>query len=179
MKVTYLVFDDMGQLRVATKEEWNGIMAQNRTLPREQRRFFIQDCIDDCGSLDCMYIETTKAEYDKWHSAHQVRYKKRKDAEGVVILPGDAAAPSENESFLDIMDDGIDWEKIMIDTILIDELRSALAAWNDWAVDMLDLYMAGMKTKASQFISKKYGVAEITGRWRRRKFEEFVINFLK
>lgn len=47
-------------LRVATKEEWNRIMAENRTLPREQRRFFIRDCIEDCEVIDSLYIEVDK-----------------------------------------------------------------------------------------------------------------------
>lgn len=66
MKVTYLVFENgIGSaLRVATKEEWNRIMAENRTLPREQRRFFIRDCIEDCEVIDSLYIEVDKDSYD-------------------------------------------------------------------------------------------------------------------
>ena len=62
MKVTYLVFEKgIGSaLRVATKEEWNRIMQENRALPREQRRFFMQDTFEDCGSMDSLYIETTR-----------------------------------------------------------------------------------------------------------------------
>ena len=62
MKVTYLVFENgIGSaLRVATKEEWNRIMQMNRTLPREQRRFFIRDCIEDCEVIDSLYIEVDK-----------------------------------------------------------------------------------------------------------------------
>ena len=183
MKVTYLVYEVSaaagGKLRVATKEEWNRIMEQNRDLPREMRRFFTQDCIDDCGNLDCMYIETTKAEYDKWHSAHQVRYKKRKDAEGIVTLSGDISTQTEDGTLLDTMHDGINWEELMIDCIRMKELREALSTWRSWGVEMLDLYMAGMKMKASSVLSEKYGVTQKTIRERKHAFEAFVLNFLK
>lgn len=179
MKATYLVFDGMGQLRVATKEEWNGIMEQNRTLPREQRRFFIQDCFEDCGILDCMYIETTKTEYDKWHSAHQVQYMKRKDSEDIVILSGDTSTQTEDGTLLDTLSDGIDWERLMIDDIQMQELRVALAAWKNWAVELLDIYLAGQKTKASRFLSEKYGIRKNSARYRRSEFEKFVLDFLK
>ena len=47
MKTTYLVFENgVGSaLRVASKEEWKRIMEENRNLPRELRRFFVQDCL--------------------------------------------------------------------------------------------------------------------------------------
>ncbi len=179
MKSTYLVFDNMGQLRVAAKEEWNEIMERNRTLPREQRRFFIQDCIEDCGILDCMYIETTKAEYDKWHSAHQVQYKKRKDTEGIVTLSGDISTQTEDGTLLDTLSDDINWEDLMIDGIRMKELRQALSTWEQWGVELLDMYLNGQKVRASQFLSQKYGFTLITARRRRQAFEKFVLNFLK
>ena len=183
MTITYLVYEVSaaagGELHVATKEQWNRIMEQNRSLPRDKRRFFVQDCIDDCGSLDCLYIETTKADYDKWHSAHQVRYKKRKDSEDIVILSGDTSTQTENGTLLDTLSDDINWEEQMIDGIRMKELREALAAWRSWAVEMLDLYMAGMKTKASRILSEKYGVSQKTIRERKCAFEAFVLNFLK
>ena len=47
MKTTYLVFDkETGNLRVAGRSEWNRIMEENRRLPRDKRRFFIEDRID-------------------------------------------------------------------------------------------------------------------------------------
>lgn len=49
MKTTCLVYKetDSGEkeLAVVTREEWNSILATNRTLPREQRRFFIESGI--------------------------------------------------------------------------------------------------------------------------------------
>lgn len=72
MKNTYLLYKDANakkkELVVATRKEWDAVLAANRKLPREQHRFFIKDCIADGGEMDCMYIEVSKSEYDKWQS---------------------------------------------------------------------------------------------------------------
>ena len=82
MKNTFLVLNDpknpKSGLRVATLAEWDQILKANKELPREQRRFFIADSFEDCGEIDCMYIETTREEYNKWHSDRQEIYRKRK-----------------------------------------------------------------------------------------------------
>ena len=182
MKVTYLVFENgIGSaLRVATKEEWNRIMQENRALPREQRRFFMQDCFEDCGDMDCMYIETTREEYDKWHSAYQVRYKKRVDAGEITVLSLDISTQtSDDSSMIDTLEDGVNWEERMIDAIRMKELRTHLAAWKTWANELLDYYLAGEKVAATRILSKKYGVSEKTIRQRKRALEEFVQNFFK
>ncbi len=50
-RITYLVYDVNanvgGELHAASNEEWKQIMAENRRLPREQRRFFTEDRIVD------------------------------------------------------------------------------------------------------------------------------------
>lgn len=70
MKTTYLVYkqvDGVRQLVAATQEEWDAIMKENRGLPIGQRRCFMKDCFEDGDELDCMYIETTAAEYREWN----------------------------------------------------------------------------------------------------------------
>ena len=46
---TFLVFKDTNaeekELVIATAEEWNAILEKNRTLPREERRLFIENVI--------------------------------------------------------------------------------------------------------------------------------------
>lgn len=74
MKSTYLIFEDVVNgnqtLRTATAEEWNAILQYNRTAPKEQRRYFIRDSFDDCGKLDCMFIEVTREKYlYRWYMA--------------------------------------------------------------------------------------------------------------
>ena len=81
MRNTFLVFNDPTNpgagLRVAKPQEWDQILKKNKTLPREQRRFFITDAFEDCGEIDCMYIETTREEYNKWHSQKVESERKR------------------------------------------------------------------------------------------------------
>ena len=112
MKVTYLVFENgIGSaLRVATKEEWNRIMQENRALPREQRRFFMQDTFEDCGSMDSLYIETTREKYDEWHAENERRYRKRKSYGEVEILSLDVSTQTADDRCLgDVLEDGVDW----------------------------------------------------------------------
>ena len=77
---TFLVFKDTNaeekELVIATAEEWNAILEKNRTLPREERRFFIENVIKESDYTDTMYIETTKEKYDKWHSQAVSQYEK-------------------------------------------------------------------------------------------------------
>lgn len=181
MRTTYLVFENgIGSaLRVASKEEWNKILADNRSVSREHRRFFIQDCFEDCGALDCMYIEASKEEYDKWHSAYQVKYKKRKDGEGLEFLSMDITTQADDCSLIDTITDGMNWEEIIIADIRVKELRIQLAAWRSWANELLDYYLTGEKMLASKILSKKYGVSPQIIRQRKRELEKFIENFLK
>ena len=81
MKTTYLVYkqvDGVRQLVAATQEEWDAIMKGNRGLPMGQRRCFMKDCFEDGDELDCMYIETTAAEYREWNSENTIAQRKRK-----------------------------------------------------------------------------------------------------
>lgn len=182
MKTTYLVFENgIGSaLRIASKEEWNKILADNRLVTREHRRFFIKDCFEDCGSMDCMYIETSKEEYDKWHSEYQVKYKKRKDAGDLEILSLDFTTQTEDESCLvNTLSDGANWEDNIIEEIRMKELRVKLAEWRSWANELLDYYLVGEQMSASKILSQKYGVSPQIIRQRKRELEKFIENFLK
>ena len=60
MKKTYLVYKQVNgikQLVVASQEEWDAILKENRKVPAEKRRRFIKDCVEAGEDLDCMYIE--------------------------------------------------------------------------------------------------------------------------
>ena len=182
MKTTYLVFENgIGSaLRVASKEEWNEILADNRSVAREHRRFFIQDCFEDCGTMDCLYIEASKEDYDKWHAENQRRYRQRMSYGEVETISLDVSVQTDDgSSMLDIMDDGVNWEEVIIDSMRMRELRVQLAAWRDWANELLDYYLTGEKVAATRILSEKYGVSPKTIRLRKRAFEEFVANFLK
>ena len=114
MKNTFLVLNDpknpKSGLRVATLAEWDQILKANKELPREQRRFFIADSFEDCGEIDCMYIETTREEYNKWHSDRQEIYRKRKCGDNYSVFPfSEPVYGSEEELELeDTVSDGFD-----------------------------------------------------------------------
>lgn len=184
MRITYLVFKDADivkkELVVATATEWKKIMNDNRTLPKEQRRYFIKDCICDGGDPDYMYIETTKEEFDKWHSRHEYDSEKRnyKNQFAFVSLSEDR---SEDVKYTleDVLDDGFNVEKEVISEIMLQELRKALAKWREWGVEMLDYYLNNQKFSCSKELVAKYGVSYKTvAKWKER-FEEFVVNFLR
>ena len=182
MKTTYLVFENgIGSaLRVASAQEWDQILAVNRSLPRAERRFFIKDCITDSEDMDCMYIETTKDEYDRWHSMHQVRYKKRKNAGEIIVDSLDAYPRLDDDSaWVDMIADGVDWEDRMIDQIRVKELREELSHWRDWANELLDYYLSGTQREATTILSEKYSVSAKTIRERKRALEDFLKNFFE
>ena len=95
MKSTYLIFEDVVNgnqtLRTATAEEWNAILQYNRTAPKEQRRYFIRDSFDDCGKLDCMFIEVTREKYEEWHREQSAKYRNRKSKAAYLHISLDAA----------------------------------------------------------------------------------------
>ena len=96
MKTTYLVYKQVNgvrQLVTATQEEWDAIMKGNRGLPMEQRRYFMKDCFEDGDELDCIYIETTAAEYREWNSKNTVTQQKRKAGSSYSFLSLDAGVP--------------------------------------------------------------------------------------
>ena len=177
MKVTYLVFENgIGSaLRVATKEEWNRIMAENRTLPRERRRFFIRDCIEDCEVIDSLYIEVDKDSYDVWHRENQQKYEKRVKSANIITFSIDIPTKtSEGLPLVDIISDRTDWEEKMIDDILLMELREKLAAWKEWANELLDYYLAGEQMAATKMLAKKYVLSEQLIRRRKRELETYI-----
>ena len=183
MRNTFLVFNDPTNpgagLRVAKPQEWDQILKKNKTLPREQRRFFITDAFEDCGEIDCMYIETTQEEYNKWHSQKVESERKRKLGEEYGKISFEQQAPGTEFLFSDIIGDGFDLEKAVHDKLTFVRLRNALMSWKSWAVDLLDLYVADMKTEASYILSDKYDVSVRTVQRWKGAFEEFVKNFFE
>lgn len=66
-------------------------MQYNRTAPKEQRRYFIRDSFDDCGKLDCMFIEVTREKYEEWHREQSAKYRNRKSKVAYLHISLDAA----------------------------------------------------------------------------------------
>lgn len=182
MRITYLVYENSetgGRLRIASREEWSKIMDENRGLPSEKRRYFIVDTIEDFGELDRMYIESTKPEYDRWHAEHEKNRRRRKAHKNLEIVPLDyEPRGTENCSLHGAIVDGIDWEKLIIESMEMEGLILALSEWRPWANDFLDYYLSGQKRECSKPLSIKQGVSVQTIRTRKREFESFVLKYL-
>ena len=184
MKNTFLVLNDpkdpKSGLRVATPAEWDQILKANRGAAQNERRYFICDCFEDCGELDRMFIETSKEEFDKWHSQNMESERKRKAGSvyGRVsmsqMLPG-----SDDLTYADEIADDCNVEKTVVDDMSMSLLREALSKWKEWALTMLDLYLEGKKKEATYFLSEMFSVSIRTVQRWKEMFDEFVKNFFE
>lgn len=184
MKTTYLVYSDVKadnkELVLATQEEWDAILETNRSLPREQRRFFIKDKITDGNDCDVMYIETSREEYNKWHSKQAMQYKKIKAKLNYSFLSLDSGITADGGITLaETLPDELDLEGQIIDEIMLKELRVALNAWRDWANELFDYYLDGMKKDATRILCEKYGLSERCIQKRKKMMEDFIKKFLQ
>jgi len=177
MKTTYLVFENgIGSaLRVATKDEWNRIMAENRGVSTDKRRYFIKDCFEDNGVIDCLYYEATKDAFDEWHrEKERHNYRHRDDSEAVVLSLDVSTQTADGSCLADALSDGTDWESVMVDTLYLREFRVQLAAWREWANELFDYYLAGEQMAATKIMARKYGLSEQLIRRRKRELETFI-----
>ena len=183
MKFTYLVYKEINgvrQLAAATQEEWNAILKENRCLPLEQRRRFIKDCIADGDEMDCMYIEAPASEHREWNSKNTIKQKKRKIGMRYTHLSLDSEVPdTEVDSLHECVPSEFNLEELVADQVLMEELKRALRAWNPWAEELLDLYIAGAKRSCTSVLCKKYQLSDRAVRKRKAAFEKFILDFLK
>lgn len=183
MKTTYLVYkqvDGVKQLAIATPAEWDIILKGNRGLPPEKRRYFIKDCFEDRGELDCIYIEVAAAEYREWNNENTVTQRKRKAGLLYSHLSLDAGVPGTDiESLHESVPTEFNLEGLAADHILIEELKSALRKWKPWAEELLDIYLSGTKRSCTTGLCQKYQLSDRAVQKRKAAFEKFVLNFLK
>ena len=184
MKNTFLVFNDPTNpnsgLRTANVKEWDQILKRNKTLPRDQRRFFITDAFEDCGEIDCMYIETTQEEYNKWHSKKVYSERKRKIEEQYRKVSLQYPYPS-NEGFYyeDVVPCDYDLEESVLEALKLEALKKELSEWKPWGIEMLELYLSGKKEEATFIFSEEYGVSiRQAQRWK-LSFESYVKKFFE
>ena len=184
MKNTFLVFNDPTNpnagLHVASTAEWDQILKKNRTLPREQRRFFITDAFEDFGEIDCMYIETTQEEYNKWHSQKVYSERKRKIAEQYRRISLQYPFPSE-EGFLyeDVVPCDFNLEEKVVGDVRFHTLKTKLESWQPWGTEMLELYLSGKKEQATFILSEEYGVTVRTVQRWKLLFESYVKKYFE
>ena len=183
MKNTFLmnkIHEDGGAaLCVVTAEEWLDAVKENRSLPPEQRRYFISDCIEEGDTIDRMIIEVPYSEYRRWNSRHTVSERSRRAKKEFLHLSLDAAVPgSPTLALSDCLADSGSMETAVLDAVLIDELKIRLTAWKPWAAELLAHYLAGRKKSCTAVMAEKYGVSEQVIRKYKRQFEAFVKKFL-
>lgn len=183
MKITYLVKStgskDFSQLAVASKDEWQAIMAVNRSLPPDQRRYFEIDYIRDGNEIDIMYIEVSQAEHSKWNKAHTAAMRNQCLGEKYLKLSLDAPSDDDSESSLgELIPSQFDIEAESLNQFNTEQIRQALRKWNVWAEDLLDIYLAGNAKSSAYEIAERYGVSSRQGRTYKKQFEEFLKNFL-
>lgn len=183
MKTTYLIYkqvDGVRQLTPATQEEWDAILKENRQLPLENRRRFMKDCFEDGDELDCMYIEVSTLEHRDWNNKNAVRQRKRKIGMLYTHLSMDArVSGTDVESLHESVPCDLNVESLVMDRVLMGELKQALQAWKPWAEELLELYLSGAKRSCTSSLCKKYKVSYRTiQRWK-DAFEKFILDFLK
>ena len=87
MKVTYLVQkrqeDGTTRLETVSHNEWVGLIREKSGLPKAQRRFFIKECIQENGEIDCMYIEVPYEVYKQWNCEHMRSERNRKSSQDI------------------------------------------------------------------------------------------------
>lgn len=127
-----------------------------------------------------MYIETSKEEFDKWHSQRVETERKRKagSAYGKVLM-NQTLAGIDDLTYDDVISDGFDLEKAVMDDMSMNLLRKELSSWKDWAITMLDLYLTGKKKEATYIVSDMFDVSIRTVQRWKEMFEEFVKNFFE
>lgn len=182
MKSRFLVFKNIADpeegLRIADQAEWTGIMQENYKLPYEKRRFFIEDDIYEGKERDRIYIETTKDEYDKWHTQQMRKVRKAATSQKFMEISGDIIVTSDGSCVFDtIFDLSQSPEEIIQARIRLEQLQGLLSSWKYWAPLMLDIYLAGEGGQVIKLVSEVYGVDQKTVRKWRAAFKTFVKDF--
>ena len=166
MKVTYLVQkrqeDGTTRLETVSHNEWVGLIREKSGLPKAQRRFFIKECIQENGEIDCMYIEVPYEVYKQWNCEHMEDLVR---STGIELQTAANDLSSHQEDYI-------------LDKVLISQLYDAVSKWKPWGADMLTLYLEQKQKKAAQIISRKYHVSMQSVRKYKRQFEKFIKNFL-
>lgn len=185
MNTTYLFKEETtnGQkkLRIGTGQEFDEIKLQNRSLPVEERRYFIKEKSLDVENPDILFIEVSREEYIQWNRENNARYKN--------TLAGQTYSMESLESVLNAVAHGkvdeaalYDYEagyEEVLDQAWLDELRKNLMEWRPWAGDLLDAYLEGEVSICSGMLAKKYGVSLQTTRKYVRQFEQRLKSFLE
>ncbi len=178
MKTAYLFKEETtnGQkkLRIGTAQEFAKIAEQNRTLPIEERRYFIKEKSLDPDSPDYLFIEVDRDEYDKWNKENVMRCRNIKAAQRFTMMSMELVLQNVHTGKLEesaLLREDPMFEEVITEKML-EELRQMLADWQPWALDVLNARLEGRNDECVQEISQKYRVMEQTARRYIRQFEQ-------
>ena len=171
MKTTYLVNDRQPDGNVAlvetTAERWREIVKENKLLPKEERRYFVVDIINEPGVFDSMIIEVPYEEYLAWDAERNRTTRNRSFKKQFQHFSADVGSA-------DTILSQCAYEETTMSEMSICELCSALANWHPWGLDFLKLYLKGQKGTSTAVVAQKYGVSQRQARSYRAQFEKFI-----
>lgn len=156
-------------------------MEKNKTLPVEQKRYFILDYIPDGSDMDKMVVEAPVDMYREWHREHMARKRNRDLGKNYrhISLASIVGVKDTRANFAD-MDTMVDnaSEEHRSQKIL-EILQNRLAKWKPWAVDLLDFYLLGHRKDCTDIMAQKYGVSSRMVRKYKKQFENFIKKFFE
>ena len=143
MKITYLVNERQADsslvLVETTSAHWHRIVAANKTAPANERRYFYADILSDNYNLDCIVMEVSKEQHAAWNSERRSARRNRDAAKAYTVLSLEELVESHSAALPSVECQ----EEALISSVVIGELRKALAAWNIWGTEVLEMYLSG------------------------------------
>lgn len=184
MKTTYLFMEKSANgeshLITGTLDQYKAICRQNIQLPMELRRYFIVDRIPEAGELDVMYIETDYQSYLEWRRQYIASHRNRQDAKLFTVLSLDAANPKdESLTMRDCIPSSTNVEEEAIQNDEMDNLRTLLAQWKPWGVDLLEAMLSGTYRECTHALAQKYSMSDRAMQYNKQQFIQKLKNFLK
>ena len=185
MNTTYLFKEETNngqkKLRIGTGQEFDKIKLQNRSLPVEERRYFIKEKSLDAENPDILFIEVSREEYIQLNRENNARYKNSLAGQTYSMVSLESVMNAVAHGKVDeaaLYDYEAGYEECLAD-LLLEELCEELRKWKPWAEDMLRTYMTGGTEVCAIQFAEKYGFSKTTS-WRYvRQFEQKVKKFLE
>ena len=178
MKITYLVNEQQEDGSIAlveiTSAHWHRIVAANKTAPANERRYFYADILSDNYNLDCIVMEVSKEQHVAWNSERRSARRNRDAAKAYTVLSLEELVESHSAALPSVECQ----EEALISSVVIGELKKALAAWNIWGTEVLEMYLSGKRCMVAKFLMDNYGLSRRTAFRKKNEFEIFSKNFL-
>ena len=178
MKITYLVNERQADGSIAlveiTSEHWHRIVAANKTAPANERRYFYADILSDNYNLDCIVMEVSKEQHAVWNNDRRSARRSRDAAKTYTVLSLEELVESHSAA----LSSGECQEDAIIGSVVIDELKKALSAWNIWGPKVLEMYLSGKSSMTAKLLMDNYGFSRRTAFRKKNEFEIFSKNFL-